>query len=264
MKNVCVEIDGVFYKSLSYAYRCLNQDWGVIKRRCLSNKFPNYKIVPYRVIYKKKKCKVCGKMRLLSNFYSSKISKDGFMYECIPCRSKSAKKHRGDNPEYSQEYYKQNKEEMDKKQKEWGRENPDHHKNYYQKNKKRINKYVKKRRKNIIIRLNHRMGNAINQSLKGEKNGAHWEDLAGWTVGKLIAHLESKFTEGMTWDNYGKGKYKWNIDHVIAVSKWSITSNICQALKDCWALDNLQPLWQVRNFEKGNKLMHPKYLIKPF
>ena len=108
-----------------------------------------------------------------------------------------------------------------------------------------------------------RFNSSINKSLKGIKNGAHWETLAGYTCKELRIHLESLFTKGMSWDNYGKGKYKWNIDHIIAKSKFNITSNTCQEFKDCWALLNLQPLWGVHNAGKKDKPMHPKYLIKP-
>ena len=76
-----------------------------------------------------------------------------------------------------------------------------------------------------------------------------------------MAHSEGKFTEGMSWDNYGRGG--WVIDHIVAIRWWNITSNTCQDFKDCWALKNLQPLWDVRNMEKGDRPMESKYLIKP-
>ena len=107
------------------------------------------------------------------------------------------------------------------------------------------------------------MSTAIWRSLKSGKNGAPWESLVDYDHLALMTHLESLFTEGMSWSNYGYGKDKWNIDHKIPIASFNITSKICQEFKDCWALDNLQPMWQVRNFEKGAKSMKPKYLIKP-
>ena len=105
------------------------------------------------------------------------------------------------------------------------------------------------------------MKTGIYESLKGNKNGLHWETFVDYNLEGLMAHLESKFTEGMSWENYGKGG--WVIDHIIAIHWWSITSYDCQGFKDCWSLDNLQPLWEIRNWEKGTNPMHLKYLIKP-
>ena len=63
----------------------------------------------------------------------------------------------------------------------------------------------------------------------------------GYTERELIEHLESKFEDGMNWENYGS---YWHIDHIIPQS-WFI--------KKCWSLENLQPLKAFDNMSKGNK-----------
>ena len=242
-RGICVEIDGIFYVSYRSAGRVIKSSKTTIKNRCLSDNWSNYKIVPYRITYTEKECTQCGEVKLLKEFNKQAASKDGFNSECKECNNERYKKYKANNPDYWLRRYRDNKEYLNKLSR----------------------KNLKEKRKNdVSYRVSKYISNAVYKSLKGKKNGAHWEDIVGWTVKEGRAHLESLFTEGMTWENYGGGKYEWSLDHIIAVSKWDITSAKCQELKDCWALDNLQPLWHVRNMEKGNKPMEPKYLIKPF
>jgi len=265
--NICVEVDEIFYESCCKASRFIGCTDVTIKSRCLSNKHPNYKIVPYRVTYTKKECPKCKITKPLKGFDKDSSRKDGLCYECKECKKiyrqnnkeRTAEYKKGwykDNPDYNKTYRQNNKEEIIKHEKEY---------RSYPEVKNRRNKQAREKRKtDITFKINEIMSGAIRRSLNNKKNGAHWETLVDYDLKKLMVHLESKFTEGMSWDNYGKGKYKWNLDHKIPVCKWNITSNTCQEFKDCWALKNLQPLWETRNQEKGDKPMEPKYLIKPF
>jgi len=240
-KKICVEIDGVFYETINLAKKKAHHSYETIKKRCLSNNFPNYKIVPFKVTYTEKRCKKCGKVRLLKEFRKNSTSKDGFRTECKECEKEYDKKYYKNNPDYQKEYSRRPRVKVGKSK-----------------------RAKEKGKTDITYRINNVMSVVIRKLLKGKKNGAHWEVLVGWTVGEYKAHIESLFTEGMSWENYGCGKYDWSLDHIIAASKFNITSVDCQELKDCWALDNLQPLWHTRNMEKGNRPMEPKYLIKPF
>jgi len=240
-----------------------------VKNRGLSNKFPNYKIVPFRITYIEKKCTICREIKLLSEFGTNLKVRDNLLGYCKICDSNTSKKYRGEHKEelsvLNKEYYQTNKEEIGVQHKQYREEHKEEAKRYRQTHKKEYNTGQKERRKNnISIKINDTMGNSIRYSLKKKKGGIHWENLVNYTCPELITHLEEQFTEGMSWENYGSGKYEWNIDHVIARSKFNITSYECQEFKNCWSLDNLQPLWSIRNKEKGNKPMHPKYLIKPF
>lgn len=86
-------------------------------------------------------------------------------------------------------------------------------------------------------------------SLRGKKNGAHWQFIVGYTVQDLKDHLGSLFQNGMSWGNYGQ----WHIDHIRPVSLFSFKSYKDKQFKQCWALSNLQPLWAEDNLRKGNK-----------
>ena len=56
----------------------------------------------------------------------------------------------------------------------------------------------------------------------------------------------------MTWDNYGQGDDKWNIDHVIPCAKFDLVRE--EEQRKCFYWTNLQSLWQPENFEKGTKV----------
>ena len=94
----------------------------------------------------------------------------------------------------------------------------------------------------------------LRYSLKNKKNGSTTRILCilGYTIKDLQNHLESKFLPGMTWDNYGD----WHIDHIRPTSSFLIKNVYDDDFKQCWALNNLQPLWAKDNIRKGSKWIH--------
>ena len=71
----------------------------------------------------------------------------------------------------------------------------------------------------------------------------------GYTKNDLYKHLESKFTNQMSWDNYGT---YWHIDHIIPVSYFLKHGIFEPAVIN--ALSNLQPLEAIKNLSKGAKI----------
>jgi hypothetical protein len=71
-------------------------------------------------------------------------------------------------------------------------------------------------------------------------------ELLKYTPEDFKNHIESLFTDGMSWDNYGK----WHVDHIIPVSKFDKNT----PLFIINSLDNLQPLWALENLSKSNKI----------
>lgn len=67
----------------------------------------------------------------------------------------------------------------------------------------------------------------------------------------FIAHIESLFKPGMTWENYGKGG--WEIDHKKPCSSFDLTDPEQQ--KACFHYTNMQPLWKLENMKKGRKIL---------
>jgi hypothetical protein len=55
----------------------------------------------------------------------------------------------------------------------------------------------------------------------------------------------------MTWMNYGE----WHIDHILPIDSFNFQSYEDYQFKECWSLENLQPLWAIDNIRKGNKII---------
>lgn len=88
-----------------------------------------------------------------------------------------------------------------------------------------------------------------------KKKEGHTIDLLGYSAEDLKKHLESLFTDGMSWDNYGE----WHIDHITPVV--SFDSNTPQSIVN--ALSNLRPMWSTTREINGviyeGNLNRPKY-----
>lgn len=74
----------------------------------------------------------------------------------------------------------------------------------------------------------------------------------GCTRSELIAHIESQFEPGMTWDNYGH----WHIDHIVplASGKCDCFDTTVANLSRLNHYTNLQPLWAEDNIRKSDVL----------
>ena len=70
-------------------------------------------------------------------------------------------------------------------------------------------------------------------------------------------YIESKFSHGMTWDNYGE----WHLDHVIPLASFDLTDKK-QVLAACH-YTNISPLWATQNIRKGRKIVgcQPELLL---
>jgi 5-methylcytosine-specific restriction endonuclease McrA len=130
---------------------------------------------------------------------------------------------------------------------------------WYRVNKDKINKKRSERylliKDNLKYKLNKNISSYISLSLRGNKNGYHWELIVGYTLDDLISHLEEQFTDGMTWKN--RGKKGWHIDHIIPLSAFNFKTPQNIDFKKAWALKNLRPLWSIDNLRKGKKLQKP-------
>ncbi len=127
----------------------------------------------------------------------------------------------------------------------------------YLKARKQLPEVVKqiseqKRRYHKANALSCRMSCAIRESLNGGKRGRHWEDVVGYTLEELEAHIGARFTEGMTWASFKEGEIE--IDHVLPKELFSFETEQDPQFKACWAISNLQPLWGRDNAIKNDFL----------
>jgi len=137
--------------------------------------------------------------------------------------------------ERAKEYYRNNKQ----KRKEQGRD-------WSKRNKEKTNERVKKRRKEsptfkLSINLRTRICHAIKKA-KGTKSGSS-EELLGASIIEVRAHLESLFTEGMSWENHTTDG--WHIDHIIPCASFNLTDP--EEQKKCFNYSNLRPMWASEN-----------------
>lgn len=72
----------------------------------------------------------------------------------------------------------------------------------------------------------------------------------GMSYPQLRDYIQDKFLPGMTWDNYGSGAGKWNLDHILPLSMAETQDDL---LRLCH-YTNLQPLWHMDNLIKGNRV----------
>jgi hypothetical protein len=77
--------------------------------------------------------------------------------------------------------------------------------------------------------------------------------LFGCTLEHLRNHLESLFTRGMTWGNYGEF---WHVDHIIPLAKFDLAQPAQKAIAFNW--QNLRPLKAEKNQQKSDKITDPQ------
>ncbi len=88
-------------------------------------------------------------------------------------------------------------------------------------------------------------------ALKGKIKKDRTLLLIGCDIKQLQSHLESKFVGGMHWGNYGRGG--WSVDHVRPLSSFNLRDK--EQVKIACHYTNLQPLWELDNIKKGNKIL---------
>jgi hypothetical protein len=107
-----------------------------------------------------------------------------------------------------------------------------------------------RRASDLPFRLRKTLRSRLADSLQGRrKSGSAVRDL-GCSVADLKAHLERQFLPGMTWDNWGAGEGKWQIDHIYPLAKADLTVRLVVLAVCNWR--NLQPLWFKDNNRKGD------------
>ena len=135
---------------------------------------------------------------------------------------------------------------------------PELQRHYYQKYKERKKKLRNARRSIINARRRervmtdpaHAMLNRcrarIYKALKKNSKAASTKELTGLTAKELKSYVESKFKEGMTWEN----RSEWHLDHRVPCTAFDF-SNVEQQ-RICFWYKNLQPMWAKDNLQKSN------------
>lgn len=175
-------------------------------------------------------------------------------------------KHKARIRERSRKWYLEHKELADQRVKDCQRKYPDRVKargiiwqnknrhiiraNYLRNRLERIRKSVaaskKRRRSDLNYRLTGNLRHRVWLALRGHVKSDRTLGLIGCSIDDLRDYLESKFSEGMSWDNYGF--YGWHVDHIKPCALFDLTQP--QEQRQCFHYSNLQPLWAKDNFSK--------------
>jgi hypothetical protein len=201
-------------------------------------------------------CKKCLIEKPLTCFYKQKRNKDGYWNSCSDCDKKKYRENVNEIKRKVSEYRKNNKEKVKETKK-----------NHYYKNREKILKqkqgYGKKNRENRRIMMYNKYHNddkfkiitnirvrvKIFLKTKNINKSNTINNIVGCSPQFLKEYLEQKFTEGMSWGNYGV--YGWHIDHIIPLS----SANTEEEIYKLCHYTNLQPLWAEDNLKKGSKIL---------
>ena len=101
------------------------------------------------------------------------------------------------------------------------------------------------------VNIRNRTGSAF--KLKGWSKDSSTYDMLGCDWETTFNHIQSQFTDGMSWDN--QGKVGWEIDHIIPLA----IAQTEEELKKLSHYTNLQPLWALDNNSKNDKVLKEHY-----
>lgn len=182
-----------------------------------------------------KVCKKCLEEKPLCEYNKDKYSKDGLRYRCKECTRKEYKKFYYSNIDREIErqisYQKNNMKTVKENR------NKRHNKKYYE---------------DVLYKLKFNIRNRVKLFLKSTNFDIKTNNtfnIIGCTPEELKVHIESKFTDGMRWDNHNhKG---WHIDHIVPLS----SANSVEEIFKLSHYTNLQPLWCEENYKKGKKII---------
>lgn len=218
-----------------------------------------------------KKCYRCQLIKSIIEFSKLKSSNDGFQNRCKKCHNELNHNWKLKNPTYFKKWSEINIKRKQQGEKQWYLKNIQRHKNncknwrlnnvehdkqikkeWKLKNRNKINIHsMKIYYENINHRIKHCCRTRIRLAIKNNQKAGHTVELLGCSIDQLKQHLESQFTENMSWDNYGQ--FGWHIDHIIPCYYYDLSDPVEQ--KQCFHYTNLQPLWWNDNLEKGKKLV---------
>jgi hypothetical protein len=124
-------------------------------------------------------------------------------------------------------------------------------------NERRKLRWKNKWENNELFAIKHRLRTLVRNSFR--KKGynrfeSRTEEIVGISYNEFKVYMESKFVNGMSWENRGE----WHIDHIIPLSA-------AKSQEELIALShytNLQPLWAMDNLKKGGKIISNEEAIE--
>lgn len=161
---------------------------------------------------------------------------------------KWVEQNRGRVAEYMRDYRARNVEKRRSLNRRWKLKNNDAYRS-------RQRDYQNSRLKtDVLYKLIHisrmRMRGALRVKSNKKLHSTH--ELLGCTPAEFKSHLESRFDEKMSWDNYGD---YWVIDHIRPIASFDLS--ISENQKAAFHYTNCQPMEKLANISKSDNYEHP-------
>jgi len=206
----------------------------------------------------KKRCCTCKSEYPLNYFGTDKNSMDGFNKRCKKCRHAKYFPNRDICLTKNKAYRIKNKIKLQRKSKQYRNEHLEEKRKYdilYRSNnrdKRIINKHrhYDKIKNDPAYKMESSLRRRIHLTVRKGYKSDHTINLLGCSVEDFMKYLETKFHDGMNWNNYGKRG--WHIDHIKPCAAFNLT-NVTEQ-RACFHYTNLQPLWWYDNLKKADKI----------
>jgi len=177
----------------------------------------------------------------LEYFYSSSLSKNGFLGYCRECESKKHKTKKWRNMA--------NNSQRKRRELDGGRDSDNEYRQRPEVKKRNNLNEMFRKKNDPMFALRVRMRVLMYVTIRKCQASPTWEKLTGYTIEDLRNSIKSKFIDGMNWDRFMAGEI--HIDHKLPISSFNYVKPEDDDFKKCWALDNLQPMWAKDNIKKG-------------
>ncbi len=104
----------------------------------------------------------------------------------------------------------------------------------------------------IHQRVKDRLSGRLRELLrrKGLQKQNAINSYTGCSPKEMVRHIESQFTDGMNWGNYGV--FGWHLDHIIPCSRFDLSKE--EHCSVCFNWRNIRPLWGEKNYMRQDML----------
>jgi hypothetical protein len=212
-----------------------------------------------------KKCKLCEEEKAIEDFYKCGGNYSSRCKKCFGEYQKNNPNKKANNDKYAEK----NREKIREKNRSAYHKDIDKSRRLNREKRKRLRaqnlehyrKYGREYVKNNYQRLKSNPNWVIRHSLRTrfvravtqEYKNSSCIHMLGCSIEEFRQYLESKFQEGMSWENYGQ--FGWHIDHIMPCAAFDLTKE--EEQKKCFHYSNMQPLWWKDNLEKSDKHTQP-------
>lgn len=191
-----------------------------------------------------KQCVVCFEVKRQDDFKKDRRLISGISGYCKKCHNSKNRQYPKDEDAIranGRRHYEKNKDARNEIASKYKKDNHEWIRTWR-------NNYQKERRNSdVLFRVSQNIRSRVNLIIRKNKEitSGGLKDTLGCSLLELKSHIEKRFVDGMSWDNYGE----WHLDHIMPL----ISAKTSEELNALCHYTNMQPLWAVDNLRKGAK-----------